>query len=129
MGSNRTLGRRAVKTLTMVFSVVLMFACLALVQSSTSQAGMISTQEVVAAQQAEVDRDKVREFLNRASVQEKMQALGVQATFAEDRVDALTVQEVTLLAQRIDALPAGGALSTTDIMIILLIAILIAIAV
>ncbi|RJG13841.1 hypothetical protein D3879_11615 [Pseudomonas cavernicola] len=113
----------------MVFSVVLMFACLALVQSSTSQAGMISTQEVVAAQQAEVDRDKVREFLNRASVQEKMQALGVQATFAEDRVDALTVQEVTLLAQRIDALPAGGALSTTDIMIILLIAILIAIAV
>ncbi|WP_137820558.1 PA2779 family protein [Pseudomonas sp. 2FG] len=116
------------KTLTMAFGVVLLFACLAFVQTSAVQVGMISTQEAVAAQQAQADRDKVHDFLSRASVQEKMQALGVEATFAKERVDALTVQEVTLLAQRIDALPAGGALSNTDIVIILLVAILVAIA-
>ncbi|HLA32740.1 MAG TPA: PA2779 family protein [Pseudomonas sp.] len=117
------------KAFAMTFGMALLIACWAAVLAPTAQAGMISTEEVVATQVVQADRDKVDDFLNRASVQEKMQAMGVQAAFAKDRVNALTTEEAATLAQRIDALPAGGALDTMDIVIILLIAILVAIAV
>jgi hypothetical protein len=90
-----------------------------------AQAAMIATDEVVANQQVEADRDKVRDFLSRASVEERMKVLGVDAAAARSRVDALTPAEVASLAQRIDSLPVGGALSGTDVIIILLVAILV----
>ena len=51
--------------------------------------------------------------------------MDVPAALARSRVDALTPTEAATLAQRIDALPAGGALSGTDFVIILLVAILV----
>ena len=54
-----------------------------------------------------------------------MQAMGVDGLAAKDRVAALTDQEVHALAERIDALPAGGNLGTNDIIVILLDAILV----
>lgn len=117
------------KAFTTTFVLAWLIACWAVVLAPTAQAGMIATDEIVASQVAQSDRDKIDEFLNRASVQEKMQAMGVQAAFAEDRVDALTAEEAATLAQRIDALPAGGALDSMDVVIILLIAILVAIAI
>jgi hypothetical protein len=65
--------------------------------------------------------------VDRANVAEKMKAMGVSGLFAKDRVDALTEAEVHALAERIDAMPAGGALSTNDLLIILLIALLVAV--
>jgi hypothetical protein len=53
-------------------------------------------------------------------------ALGVKPELAKQRVDALTDAEVVSLAGKIDTLPAGGALSSTDLIIILLVAILVA---
>lgn len=117
------------KTFAMTFGVTLLLACWTAALAPTVQAGMLSTAEVVSSQTVQADRDKVEAFLSRASVQEKMQALGVQTTVAKERVNALTAAEAASLAQRIDALPAGGALSTTDFIIILLIAILVAIAI
>lgn len=93
-----------------------------------AQASMVSTQEAVSAQQTQLDREKVRSFLDRAAVQDRLQALGVQSVFAKDRVDALTDQEVRTLAQKIDALPAGGMLGS-DMLIIILLVILIAVLV
>ncbi|MNG38175.1 hypothetical protein D3C84_1257720 [compost metagenome] len=55
--------------------------------------------------------------------------MDVPAALAKTRVEALTAQEVAALAQRIDALPAGGALDSMEVVIILLIAILVAIAI
>ncbi|MDO8698525.1 MAG: PA2779 family protein [Pseudomonas sp.] len=117
------------KTLAMTFGVTLLLACWTAALTPSVQAGMVSTAEAVSSQSVQADRDKIEAFLSRASVQEKMQALGVQATAAKERVNALTAAEAASLAQRIDALPAGGALSTTDFIIILLIAILVAIAI
>ncbi len=77
--------------------------------------------------QAELDRAKVQSFLDRANVQQRLQALGVSGVLAKDRVAALSEEEVHALAQRIDSLPAGGALSTTEWILIVLIAILVAI--
>ncbi|AYC35103.1 hypothetical protein D3880_14930 [Pseudomonas cavernae] len=117
------------KTLAMTFVALLLLTCLTASLPLPAEAAMVSTQEAVAAQMLQEDRDKVRDFLDRATVQEKMKVMGIDATLAKSRVDALTAQELASLAQRIDTLPAGGALSTMDIVIILLIAILIAIAV
>jgi hypothetical protein len=58
--------------------------------------------------QAAGERDKVRAFLDRAEVRSQMETLGVDADAARVRVDALTDEEVSSLAGRIDALPAGG---------------------
>jgi hypothetical protein len=81
-----------------------------------------------AAAQTEADRAKVQQFLERASVRERLQAMGVQALNARDRVDSLTQEEVHALAQRIDSMPAGGNLSQNDLIIILLVAILVIVA-
>lgn len=116
------------KTFSTPIVFALLIACLAALVALPVQAGMISTEEAVATQTLQADRDKVQAFLERATVQDKLQAMDVPAALAKTRVDALTAEEVATLAQRIDALPAGGALDSMDVVIILLIAILVAIA-
>lgn len=69
-----------------------------------SSAGIVTTEQTAASTQ----REQVRNFLSRADVQARMQALGVDAIAARDRVDALTDEEAASLAARIDQLPAGG---------------------
>lgn len=100
-------------------------------QAPLAHAGMIGADQAMAepAQaQADPDRAKVQQFLDRANVKERLQALGVDALNARDRVNAMTDAEVHALAQRIDAMPAGGALSQNDWILILLVAILLIVA-
>jgi hypothetical protein len=93
-----------------------------------ARADMIPTDQVPAQGQVQTEREKVQAFLERATVQEKLKALGVQDTFLKSRVDSLTDDEVHLLAQKIDALPAGGNLTDFQIiLIVILVAILVAI--
>lgn len=87
-------------------------------------AGAAAPGDTAAAQPAS-ERDKVRQFLDRASVRDRLQSLGVDGLAAGARVDALTDAEVHALAERIDALPAGGRFSEMDIILILLVALLI----
>lgn len=96
-------------------------------QGSIVRAELIGAEAVATPSQAERDRAKVQAFIERASVKERLQALGVSGLVAGDHVGALTEQEVHALAQRIDAMPAGGALSNNDLLLIVLIAILVAI--
>lgn len=69
-------------------------------------AGMIATDQV--ATDTGTERDTVRKFLDRQEVRERMQALGVDPAAARERVDAMTDEEASRLAGRIDQLPAGG---------------------
>ena len=97
------------------------FACLA----GAATAEIVSTEQAV--QQA--DRERVHEFLNREGVEDRLKQLGVAPAEARKRVDAMTPEEVQLVAGKIDTLAAGGALSSTDWIIILLIAIIVLIIV
>jgi hypothetical protein len=108
------------------FAAALLAVCLITTLSAPTYAGIIGTQETLAEQSTQANRDKVRDFLNRADVEKKLQAMDVPAAEARIRVDALTPAEAATLAQRIDSQPAGGALSGTDFVIILLVAILVA---
>lgn len=98
-------------------------------QGSIVHAEMIGPEAVPVRSQAEQDRAKVQSFVERANVKERLQAMGVSGVFAKDRVAALTEEEVHALAQRIDGMPAGGALSNADLILILLIAVLVAIVI
>ena len=85
----------------------LLIASIALLPFS-AQAGMIGTDQVVASATAQANRDKVRDFVARADVAKQLQALGLSATNAQERVNAMTQEEVNKVAGKIDALPAGA---------------------
>jgi hypothetical protein len=74
----------------------------------STYAGMVGTNEVVAAVQAQGARDKVRDFVGRNEVGNQLQNLGISPTAAQARVSAMTDAEVASVAGQIDSLPAGG---------------------
>lgn len=75
----------------------------------STQAGMIATDQVVASATEQANRDKVRDFVSRTDVQKQFEALGLSATTAQDRVNAMTQEEINRIAGKIDSLPAGAA--------------------
>lgn len=69
-------------------------------------AAMVGTDEII--QQSEGSaRDRVAAFLAREDVMAQLQALGVSPAQAQDRVAALSDNEVEAIAGKIDTLPAG----------------------
>ncbi|MDH5534984.1 MAG: PA2779 family protein [Betaproteobacteria bacterium] len=69
-----------------------------------ASAGIVPTDQVAAS----AEHDRVKSFLDRADVRAQLEAFGVDANTARERVDALTADEAKNLASRIDQLPAGG---------------------
>jgi hypothetical protein len=72
-----------------------------------AHAGVIGTDQVVSTA-SQADRGAVLGFVSRADVASQLQALGVDAATAKDRVAALTDSEVQYLADRIQSAPAGA---------------------
>lgn len=96
-------------------------------QLPSAIAEVVTTDQVTAPTPADAERAKVQAFLERASVVEKLHAMGVDGIAADDRVGAMSQEEIHTLAQRIDALPAGGDFTNTEVIIFLLALILVAI--
>lgn len=69
-----------------------------------AQAVIIATDSVAAA----AARGRVSSALEREAVRAQLASHGVSAKDVQARVDALSDAEVTQLAERLDALPAGG---------------------
>ncbi len=74
----------------------------------TGQASMIGTDQVNSAATVQVDRNLVLNYLSRAETVNEFQAHGLDAQAAMDRVAAMTDDEVSSLAGKINAVPAGG---------------------
>ncbi|MBI2317209.1 MAG: PA2779 family protein [Betaproteobacteria bacterium] len=81
---------------------------LMLLPFQTGQAKMIGTDQVNPAAAVQVDRDVVSNYLGRSQVVNEFQSLGLDIQAAKDRVAAMTDDEVSALAGKIKALPAGG---------------------
>ena len=86
-------------------SAALIIAVTVTTISAPAQAAMIATQDAAAAAS---DRQRVNAFLDRGDVAARLQALGVKPADAKARVAALSDEDVSTLAGRMDALPAGG---------------------
>jgi hypothetical protein len=105
----------------MTVLIAVVFACL----SGAAAAEIVTTEQVL----PQAERERVHEFLNREGVEDQLKQLGVTPAEARKRVDAMTPEEVQVVAGKIDTLAAGGALSTTDWIIILLIVVIVLIIV
>jgi hypothetical protein len=84
-------------------------------------AGMIGTDKVVTST-AQSDRATVLNFLSRGDVQKQLQTMGVNAATAKDRVAAMTDEEVSSLAGRINSMPAGAMSDAAAVLLIIVIA-------
>lgn len=73
-----------------------------------AHAGMVDTDELLAPVPAAAARERLRDMLARSDVSRQLQALGVSASAARERVNAMTDAEVASVSGRIDRLPAGG---------------------
>lgn len=93
--------------------------------SAPAPAGLVSTDDILAAEQGAPERERIRTLVGRADVVKQLEALGITPQQARARVDALTDAEVQTLAGKLGTLPAGGALSNYELILILLVVILV----
>jgi hypothetical protein len=88
-------------------------------------ADMIPTPQGDQRAQLTDDRASVKAMLERPEVVREMQKMGIPPEKAAARVDAMTDVEVSQLAGRLNALPAGGAISTEEWLLIIVVILLI----
>jgi len=73
-----------------------------------AQASLVGTEAVINATQAQQNRERLHQMLNRDDVKSQLIARGVDPSQVQARVDSLTDQEVQTLASKMDQMPAGG---------------------
>jgi hypothetical protein len=88
-----------------------------------AHAAVIGTEQVV-----QGERERVKAALERPDVVQALKKVGVDAAAAQARVDAMSDSEVAQLAGMVDLLPAGGALTNEQLIVILLIVLILVIA-
>ena len=91
--------------------------------AAQTQAALIGVDQALAAQR-QAERDKLHGLLARADVQRQLATLGVSASAAAERVNALTDDEAQQLAGRIDSLPAGADVSVSLLLVVLILILL-----
>ncbi|HYX63069.1 MAG TPA: PA2779 family protein [Burkholderiales bacterium] len=91
--------------------------------ASNVQAGMIASDAAI---QPSGERARVKAMLERPDVAKELQKMGIAPGDAEARVKAMSDSEVAQLAGRLDALPAGGALTNQELMLIIIIILVVA---
>ena len=89
-----------------VHTLITAFMFTGLVQ--TSQAAIVSTEQVVTSEAAQQNRAKVAAAFQRADVQAELQKMGVNTDEAQARVAAMTDAETASIAHQVDSLPAGA---------------------
>ena len=91
-----------------LISIVLILSTTLLGMPRLAHAGMVSTEDAISTQTAQVQRADVLAFLSREDVRAALEQQGVSRESALTRVDAMTDSEVAQLAQNINQAPAGG---------------------
>lgn len=91
-----------------VASIITVTFCFLSAIVAPAHATLIDTADILTAQENDMARQKVAQFLNRQDVAQHLQALGVDREEARARVATMTADEINLLVNKIDQLPAGG---------------------
>lgn len=72
------------------------------------QATMVGTGDILQQHDRDLAREKVAAFMDRQDVVKYLNAWGVDPAEAKARVSVMTDEEVAMLSDKIDQLPAGG---------------------
>ena len=75
--------------------------------SAISTAAMVSTGDMVAVQETQMDRQHLMQMLDRPEVKDKLADLGVDEEQVRERIQNLTPQELAQFDQQLADAPAG----------------------
>ncbi len=89
-----------------IFMAVFMFMLSGPFQSA--MAAMVGTEAVVDTERARDARNYLQSLLAREDVQSMLVSQGIDPQEAKDRLDSLTDEEATRVAEQLQELPAGG---------------------
>ncbi|MEX6504509.1 PA2779 family protein [Pseudomonas zhanjiangensis] len=89
-------------------AMLAVFHVLMVVQLPLANAAMIGTGEVLGTQQQQLDRQQLLSMLDDQAVQEKLQAMGVDRSKVEGRINSLTNAELAQFNQQLSEAPAGA---------------------
>lgn len=101
--------------------VLAVFHLLMVTQVPLANAVMIGTAEVLAEQQQQVDRQQLLRMLDDQGVQEKLQAMGVDRSQVEGRINSLSNAELAQFNQQLQEAPAGGILGVIVLFLVIFI--------
>ena len=97
----RAVTRNIARAMLICFAPFAMFA-------PVSQAAMIGTDQVISSTQSQSDRAHLIESLSRADLADQLRSAGVDPVQLKNRVASLTDDEVAMMNEQLDELPAGG---------------------
>jgi hypothetical protein len=80
---------------------------------SAAYGGVISTQQYLTAVDRDATRQRIDAVLAREEVRSRLENHGVDPATIDERLAALTDQELQLLAADLESMPAGGSLLGT----------------
>ncbi len=72
------------------------------------QAAMVDNDQLISQSQMQMSKQEILTQLDRQHVQDKLLAMGVNIDDAKQRIDQMTQQELTQVAQDIENMPAGS---------------------
>jgi len=88
-----------------------------------AQAGMIGTDQAVASSSS-LDRSALLNLVSRSDVASQLQSFGVDQATAQQRIAAMSDDEVRSLQGKIDSVPAGASSGGTLLVIIIIVALI-----
>ncbi len=83
--------------------------CFAMGQAN---AGVVSSEQVIASQQYQFNKQHILSFVHSKDVKQKLVELGVSSAEAEQRIANMTAAELNALNSQLNELPAGGVVGT-----------------
>ena len=107
-----------------IFTAVVVFSFFTLGMQSVSVAAIVSSSDMVAAQQNQLDRDQLKTWMAREDVRDQLVDLGVDVDAAIERVDSMTDTEVRQLSAKMDEMPVGSGFIETAVLAFLVLVVL-----
>lgn len=113
-----TFFQRLCRALALPMALVMLVTVLPL---NSVQAGLVTTEQILAESQSDADRERVLEFLARQDVRQQIVALGVDPDEAARRVQGLSDAEIAKIVDQMDEEPAGQGIVVALVATILII--------
>jgi len=84
-----------------------------------SQAALITTKQILNQQELQETRSELQQLLNRDSVKQQLAVMGVDSVDIKLRVEHMSDQEIAIMADKMDQLPAGQGIVGTAVFLFL----------
>ena len=101
--------KRVEKGVSLLMTLLLLLITAPVHSVVAAMAEVLGTEAILANQDTQNARDRLRSFLDREDVQSQLTARGIDPDEAQARVDSLSDTEVMQITDKIEQLPAGGS--------------------